>query len=80
MEDMFAKDPAFVYRDSKGRYATPEKARTDKAIEENKTLRLNVEKYKRMYLAAADMSSRYHRELVALKEQLKKLMEKGVQV
>lgn len=80
MEDMFAKDPAFVYRDRKGRYATPEKAMTDKAIEDNKILRLNVEKYKRMYLVAASMSSMYHRELVALKEELKRLTEKGVQV
>lgn len=74
--DMFANDPSMKMRDSKGRFATPERARADKAIEENKMLRLQVEKYKRAYLAAGEMSAMYHRELVKVKEELKQLLRK----
>ena len=74
--DMFANDPSMKMRDSKGRFATPERARADKAIEENKMLRLQVEKYRRAYLAAGEMSAMYHRELVKVKEELKQLLRK----
>ena len=77
MPDLFDKDPAFVYRDRKGRFATPEKAMADKAIEENKMLRLQVEKFRRAYLAAASMSSKYHRELVEIKYSVKNILKKG---
>lgn len=40
-----------VYRLRNGRYATREQAYFDKQIEENKRLKFEVEKYKRMYLA-----------------------------
>jgi regulator of replication initiation timing len=73
---LFDNDPALRMRDSKGRFATPERARADKAIEENKYLRLEVEKYRRAYLAAGSMSARYHRELLEVKEQLKELLKK----
>lgn len=73
---LFDKDPALRMRDSKGRFATPERARADKAIEENKYLRLEVEKYRRAYLAAGEMSARYHRELVKVKAELKELLHK----
>ena len=73
---MFANDPSMKMRDSKGRFATPERAMADKAIEENKMLRLQVEKYRRAYLAAGEMSAMYHRELVKVKEELKQLLRK----
>lgn len=71
--DLFSNDPAMRMRDSKGRFATPLRAMADRAIEENKYLRLEVEKYKRAYLAAASMSSRYHRELLEVKNKLEEL-------
>ena len=73
--DRFADDPALRFRDSKGRFATPERAMADKAIEQNKYLRLEVEKYRRAYLAAASMSSRYHRELIEVKAKLAELIK-----
>lgn len=77
MADLFDKDPAFVYRDRKGRFATPQKAMADKAIEDNKILRLEVEKWRRAYLAAANMSAMYHRQLTDLKEKVKKIVKEG---
>lgn len=73
--DLFANDPALRFRDSKGRFATPERAMADKAIEQNRYLRLEVEKYRRAYLAAASMSSRYHRELIEVKAKLAELIK-----
>ena len=73
--DLFANDPAMGMRDSKGRFATPERAYADKAIEENKFLRFEVEKYKRAWLAASSMSSMYHRELIAVKAKLAELLK-----
>lgn len=73
---LFDNDPALRMRDSKGRFATPERARADKAIEENKYLRLEVEKYRRAFLAAGEMSSHYHRELLKVKAELKELLRK----
>lgn len=40
-----------VYRFRNGRYATREMAYADKQESENKRLRMEVEKYRRMYLA-----------------------------
>ena len=73
--DLFANDPTMRFRDSRGRFATPERAMADKAIEQNKYLRLEVEKYRRAYLAAASMSSRYHRELIEVKAKLAELIK-----
>ena len=75
--DMFANDPTLRARDSKGRFATPEKAMYDKAIEENRTLRLQVEKFRRAWLAAGEMSSFYHRALIKAKDELKELRQKA---
>lgn len=72
---LFDNDPALRMRDRKGRFATPERAYADKAIEENKFLRHQVEMYRRSYLAAGDMASRYHRELLKVKEQLRELLK-----
>lgn len=55
MEDLFDNDPAFKgrKRDSRGRFATAEKALYDRALKENSWLRLQVEKYRRQ----ADLSN-----------------------
>ena len=47
MTDLFNKDPVFTgrKRDSKGRYATAEKALYDKAIREHRYLQFQVEKF-----------------------------------
>lgn len=47
-----------VYRLRNGRYATKEMAYADKQNEENKRLKLEVEKYKRMYLAVVNENKR----------------------
>ncbi len=50
MIGLFDNDPVFKgkKRDSKGRFATAERAMYDKATKENSWLRLQVEKYKRI--------------------------------
>ena len=50
MMGLFDNDPVFKgkKRDSKGRFATAERAMYDKATKENSWLRLQVEKYKRI--------------------------------
>ena len=73
---LFGNDPAMRMRDSRGRFATPERAYADKAIAGNRVLRLQVEKYKRAWIAASEISARYHHELVALKAKYKDLLKK----
>ena len=51
-----------VYRLRNGRYATKEMAYADKQMVENKRLRLEVEKYKRMYLAVVKENVKLKRE------------------
>lgn len=48
--NMFADDPVFkgTHRDSRGRFATEERAAYDKARRENAFLRYQVEKFKRL--------------------------------
>jgi hypothetical protein len=75
MEDLFANDPAMKCRDSKGRFATPERAYADKAIEENKRLRYEREKYLRAYLSAASMASRWHRKYIELQQKVQALCQ-----
>ena len=50
MAGLFDKDPVLnrKRRDSRGRFATAERAMCDKATRENSWLRLQVEKYKRI--------------------------------
>lgn len=50
MKHLFDNDPVFrgIQRDSLGRFATREKAAYDKTKRENKYLRLQVEKYRRL--------------------------------
>ena len=70
---LFDNDPALIPRDSKGRFATPERAYADRAIEENKLLRIQVERYKRMYFASADLASHWQRKYKELCERVKGL-------
>lgn len=53
--NMFADDPVFksTHRDSRGRFATAEKAMYDKAISERYYLTLLAEKYKRIANASS---------------------------
>lgn len=64
-------------RDSRGRFCTLEKATYEKAKEENVSLRFNVEKYKRAWLAVSNENSRLRRELKSIKEEVKKLVSKS---
>ena len=47
-----------IYRLRNGRYATKEMAYADKQNGENQRLKLEVEKYKRMYLAVVKENTR----------------------
>ena len=52
-----------VHRLRNGRYATKDMAYADKQEMENRYLRIEVEKYKRMYLALAKANVRLTRKL-----------------
>lgn len=52
-----------VYRLRNGRYATKEMSYADKQMVENQRLKMEVEKYKRMYLAVVKENSRLKNEL-----------------
>jgi cell shape-determining protein MreC len=52
-----------VYRLRNGRYATKEMAYADKQNSENQRLKLEVEKYKRMYLAVVKENKRLTEQL-----------------
>ena len=52
-----------IYRLRNGRYATKEMAYADKQNGENQRLKLEVEKYKRMYLAVVKENTRLKNEL-----------------
>lgn len=70
---LFGNDPALILRDSKGRFATPERAYADKAISENRYLRHECEKYRRSYYAAADLASHWQRKYLELREKIKSI-------
>lgn len=53
-----------VYRLRNGRYATKEMAYADKQNVENKRLKMEVEKYKRMYLAVVKENVKIKRGMV----------------
>lgn len=52
-----------VHRLNNGRFATKEMAYADKQNVENKRLKFELEKYKRMYLAVVKENSRLKNEL-----------------
>lgn len=59
----FFKPERPIYRLRNGRYATKEMAYADKTKVENKRLKLEVEKYKRMYLAVVKENKRLTEQL-----------------
>jgi phage shock protein A len=67
---LFENDPAVRPRDKKGRFATPLRAYADKAIEENKVLKFQVEKYKRAWIAVSNHAHRVERELAELRQKI----------
>lgn len=72
--ELFPNEPTAKCRDSKGRFATREKAYTDKAIAENKRLRLEREKYQRAYLAAGEMACHWQRKYMELRQRVDSLL------
>ena len=82
MTGLFDNDPVFNgrKRDSKGRFATAERAMYDKATKENSWLRLQVEKYKRIadvsgcaFIAQQRIIVTQSREIADLRKELAKL-------
>lgn len=82
MTGLFDNDPVFngKKRDSKGRFATAERAMYDKATKENSWLRLQVEKYKRIadvsgcaFIAQQRIIVTQSREIADLRKELAKL-------
>ena len=72
MKELFDTSEA-RHRDSKGRFATRDKAYADRVARENSYLRLERERYMRAYFAAADMSSHWQRKYIELREKVKEL-------
>ena len=70
MDGLFDKDPALRMRDSRGRFATPERAYADKAIDENKKLRLLCDKYKRAWMSMVNRCSKAENELKELRTKI----------
>lgn len=72
MSGLFDQDPVFNgrKRDSKGRFATAERAMYDKALKENSWLRLQVEKYRRMAEASNGAFIAQQRIIASLREKL----------
>lgn len=72
MSGLFDQDPVFTQkkRDSKGRFATAERAMYDKALKENNWLRFQVEKYKRQAEAANVAFIAQQRIIASLREEL----------
>lgn len=66
----FENDPAMRPRDNKERFATPLRAYADKAIEENKVLKFQVEKFKRAWIASANHARRLENELKDLRSKI----------
>jgi len=62
------------YRDTKGRFCTKERHYAEKAINDNKILRLDREKYIRMNLALVKENARLKMELQSLNERIKGLI------
>lgn len=82
MIGLFDNDPVFKERrrDSKGRFATAERAMCDKATKENSYLRYQVEKYKRLaeaptetFIAQQRIIKRQSRTIADLRKELAQL-------
>lgn len=61
-------------RRNNGRYCTEEQYRVDRIEEENKRLRLERDKYFRMYVSLEKSNERLTRELMVLKSKIQDLM------
>lgn len=59
---------------SNGRYCTEEQYRVNMVVEENKRLRLERDKYFRMYVSIEKDNERLARELMVLKSKIQDLM------
>ena len=72
MSGLFDNDPVFRQRrrDSRGRFATAERAMYDKAMRENGWLRLQVEKYRRQAESANGAIKAQQRVIANLREKL----------
>ena len=72
MSGLFDNDPVFKHRkrDSKGRFATAERAMYDKAMKENRYLKLQVEKYRRIAEASSGAFIAMQRTIASLREKL----------
>lgn len=67
---MFDKDPAMRLRDKHGKFATPLRAYADKAIEENKILRFEKEKWFRAWKATRARAAKLEEELNELRKKI----------
>ena len=72
MSGLFDQDPVFTQkkRDSKGRFATAERAMYDKALKENNWLRFQVEKFRRQAEAANGAFIAQQLIIASLREEL----------
>ena len=72
MIGLFDNDPVFKEkkRDSKGRFATAETAMYDKAMKENRYLKMQVEKYRRIAEASSGAFIAIQRIIASLREKL----------
>jgi len=66
------KEPKLRRND--GRYCTEEQYRTDRIEEENRRLRLERDRYYRMYISIEKDNERLTRELMVLKSKIQDLM------
>ena len=71
--ELFPNTPETRCRDTKGRFATPEMAYADRVARENRFLRLDRERFKRSYFAAADLAAYWQRKYNELHEKVKEL-------
>lgn len=71
MKTLF-QEPKQTYRRSNGQFATKEMAYADKQAVENQRLRLECEKYQRMYLSVVKENTKLKRMFNEIKELLEK--------
>ena len=70
MKTLF-KETKTTYRRSNGQFATKEMAYADKQAVENQRLRLECEKYQRMYLSVVKENNELKRKFNQIKELVK---------
>ncbi len=82
MKDLFANDPIFKvrHRDRRGRFATEDRAARDNAVSENRWLRLEVEKYKRIANLSTDSFITMQRAIAQQKQTIASLRNELAQL